>query len=64
MIFVSLALFFGVISFLCWRLSRAHQHLAILNQCISDMLQQPRAAEAIAEATRQHLIDLGFWKDR
>lgn len=52
--------FFIVIAFLCFKLARAKKYLSILNQCISDMLQQPRAAEAIAAATRQHLIDEGL----
>jgi hypothetical protein len=50
-----------LIAWMCWRLSRKSIHLSILNQCISDMLAQPRAAEAIAEATMQDLKDRGLW---
>lgn len=48
-----------VIVWFCRRMARLHDYLSILNECISDMLVQPRAAEAIAKATREELIRKG-----
>jgi hypothetical protein len=59
---VAVSLFCAVIAFLCWRLSRAHLHLSILNQTISDMLRQPRAAEQIAAKTAEDLKRRGLWR--
>lgn len=53
-----------VIVGLIWKIANLHLHLSILNQAISDMLQQPRAAEAIAEAAYDRLVREGFIKDR
>lgn len=62
MIFICLVLL-GVIVWLTWKLSRMYQYCSILNQCISDMLVQPRAAEKIATETRKELIELGHVKE-
>jgi hypothetical protein len=53
----------AVFAYCAYKLSRLHMHCSILNQCISDMLRNPSAAEAIAKTTLDNLIRDGYMKE-
>lgn len=53
----------ALFAYCAWKISRLYMHNSILNQCISDMLRQPRAAEAIAKTTYDNLVRDGYIKE-